>query len=922
MRFPVFLPGLALVCAILASRPVSLTPTPKLPVRSALLSVPDLRAGFRNPPVHARPKVYWWWLNGYVDTLRLKEELRAIKQAGLGGVDIFEIGLPPASDLNQVIPAGPAFMSDASVKTIGMAIREAGKLGLEVGLNLASSWNAGGTWVTPQHAAKTIYAAKTTVRGGGTQALKLPFPEITPDRQGNKRPIRYRADGRPAWYEEIAVVAVPAGAKGTLDTAQVIHLSGRFNPETETLSWQAPAGDWEVYRYICANSGEQLIRPTPRSVGPIIDHFDSSATRMHVMYFIDRLKPVVGDFAKSPLKNLYLASYEAKEFTWTPTLPAAFRKQHGYDLYKFLPAVFNREWYRPELAAAFQADIDKAFSELMINNHYRKSKEICNRYGLQIISESGGPGHLHHIPVETLKALGALDVPRGENWYNRTFFLDNDKDSLVDMIFLVKEIAAASHIYKRKVVKQESFTSYWDWQEGPSDLKPLADRAFCEGMNRLVIHGFTHNPSGMGYPGIAYFAGTHYNDRNGWWSKSKPFNDYLSRISYILQQTDFVADVLHYYGDGVPNLVPPKNTRYVVGPGYDYEVVNTEVLLSDLTVQDGKWVLPGVGSYAVLDLGQGARIPEAVRAKVRRLAAQGATLTEGEPLLNVMKQKNIPPDFSYAGQKADQRYTAVDHIHYRKAGQDFYLLRNTTGQWQTLPGYFRQTARTAELWDPVTGQITTLAGLRQEGPLVRLPVTLPPYGACFIVFGSGTAAPTGQTAIGFVAASAGKQLQTVDGPWQLSFPANWGAPAAVTLPGLLSWTASGDTGIAYFSGIATYRKTFTYRPSATPNKGQRIWLDLGRVAKVGEVWLNDKPCGIAWTAPYRVDITDALRTGTNVLRIEVANTWSNRLTGDGVRGETYTKTNITKANKNLVAWKDLPLIESGLLGPVTIQTTR
>lgn len=99
-----------------------------------------------------------------------------------------------------------------------------------------------------------------------------------------------------------------------------------------------------------------------------------------------------------------------------------------------------------------------------------------------------------------------------------------------------------------------------------------------------------------------------------------------------------------------------------------------------------------------------------------------------------------------------------------------------------------------------------------------------------------------------------------------------------------------------------------------------MYLDLGNVTKVGEVWLNNKPLGIVWTPPYRVDITDAIKTGTNSLRVEVANTWSNRLTGDGITGEKFTKTNITKANKNLVPWEKLPLITSGLLGPVTIQT--
>ncbi|GAB3943051.1 hypothetical protein GCM10028805_08650 [Spirosoma harenae] len=913
MKLISYLLGLGLVAAIVSFHQ-----------ETDAINYTTLQEGFKNPPISARPKVYWWWLNGYVDTVRLKEELQAIKKAGLGGVDIFEIGLPPASDLNQVIPPGPAFMSDESVRTIHMAIKEAGKLGLEVGLNLASSWNAGGTWVAPKHAAKTIYFSKKTVKGSEQESVKLPFPTITPDKQGNKRPIAYGSDGRPVYHEEIAVIAIPAGRQTQLDTAQIINISSFFDPKKDELRWKAPAGNWDIYRYVCSNSGEQLIRPTPHSVGPIIDHFDSTATRMHVMYFINRLKPLLGDFSKSPLKNLYLASYEAKEFTWTPTLPTTFRKLHGYDLYKFLPAIFNKDWYKPELGKSFQFDFDKTLSELMINNHYRKSKEICNQYGLKIISESGGPGHLHHIPVESLKALGALDIPRGEFWYNRTFFMENDKDSLVDMIYLVKEIAAASHIYKRGIVEEESFTSYWDWQEGPGDLKSLADRSFCEGLNRLVIHGFTHNPSGMGYPGIAYFAGTHYNDRNGWWSKSKPFNDYLGRISYILQKTAFVADVLHYYGDNVPNLIPPKNTRFAVGPGYDYEVINTDVLLRDLTVENGKWVLPGVGTYSVLSIGTEGRIPAEVRTKLNQLAKKGARLAESKSApLEALKALTITPDFSYPEQKADQRFTPIDYIHYQRDNLDFYLIRNTTNKWVSRNCTFRQSGKTPEIWNPVSGNITPITSYTQLSGRTSMPISLPPNGAYFVVFSkvkSSTVAQRRDREYNSAEDAKSAPVMTLEGSWQLTFPKGWGAPETATFHKLMSWTQSDQKGISYFSGIATYQKSFQYKPVAGMAKNGRLYLDLGNISKVGEVWLNNKSLGIVWTPPYRVDITDVLRSGTNTLKIDIANTWSNRLTGDAITGEKFTKTNITKANKNLVPWGELPLIESGLLGPVTITT--
>lgn len=937
----------------------------------------SLKASFKNPPGSARPKVYWWWLNGNTDPVRLKEELQAIKKAGLGGVDIFEIGLPPASDPNHVVPAGPAFMSKESLEAIKLAIDEAGKLDLEVGLGLASSWNAGGSWVTPQQAAKTLYYARIKILGAELQTIKLPFPTITPDKQGKPRPIVYRSDGKPAYYEDVAVLALPAGVTSALDTTKILNLTAFFDPNTETLSWKAPAGDWEIYRYVCSNSGEQLIRPSQNSAGPIIDHFDSTATRMHLTYFIDRLKPLVGDFRKSALKYLYLASYEAKEFTWTPTLPAAFKKLNGYDLYKFLPAIFNKGWYQPEVAERFQYDMDKAFSELMINNHYRKAKEICNSNGLKIISESGGPGHLHHIPVETLKALGSLDIPRGEYWYNRTFFMEADKDSLVDMIWLVKEIAAASHIYKRGLVEEESFTSYWDWQEGPFNLKPLADRAFCEGMNRLVIHGFPHNPTGTGFPGIAYFAGTHFNDKQVWWPNIRPFTDYLGRVSHLLQKASFVSDVLYYYGEKVPNLIPPKNTRFVVGPGYDYEIVNTEILLKELTVENGDLVLPGVGRYKVLTIGNEETTNPDVLKKLKWLAEKGAIIVGQQPKgaaglhqqpeanqqvqalatplwtnerfvkntrttgkiyantspLEVLKALGIPADVDYTGQKADQRHTPIDYIHYQYQGQSFYFIRNTTDQWVSQLCSFRQAGQTPELWDPVSGDVISVPTYTRAGQVTKVPISLPPYGSYFVVFSDQTAASPArpvaarganpstmtftQQGIQFVGSQS--QAQVLDGPWQLTFPRNWGAPESATFPSLQSWSKAADNGIRYFSGIATYHKTMEVK---RPAAGDRMLLDLGELAEVADVWLNDKPLGITWTTPHQFDVTDVIKNGKNTLRIEVANTWSNRLTGDALTGATFTHTNITMANKNLTPWGQVPLKKSGLLGPVVLKTVK
>lgn len=938
-----------------------------------------LKKGFADSQGSARPKVYWWWLNGYTDTVRLKQELKAIKEAGLGGVDLFEIGVPPFNNPNQMVKAGPAFMSEASLDAIALALKEAGKLGLEVGLNLASSWNAGGAWVKPKHAAKTLYHSKVEVEGGKRIKLRMPFPAIV-DKAGKPRMIEYNTDGRPVYYEEVSILAFPTRGKSVSDTTKILNLTAQFDPKSQTLTWDAPQGEWVIYRFISSNSGEQLLRPSEHSGGPILDHFDSTATRMHLMYFIDRLKPLVGEFSQSALKYLYLASYEAKDLAWTSTFPAAFKQLNGYDVHPFLPSLIHPELYDEELLRRFNHDYAETFSELMINNHYRKAKEICNDYGLQIISESGGPGHMHHIPVESLKALGALDVPRGEFWYERPYY---DKDS-VDMVWLVKEIAAAAHIYQKHIVEQESFTSYKDWQESPANLKPYADRAFAEGMNRLVIHGFTHSPREYGYPGIAYFAGTHFNDKRVWWPKVKPFNDYLSRVSYVLQTTDFVSDVLYYYGEEIPNLVPPKNTRFIVGAGYDYEMINTEILINDLKVDKGDLVLHDKFRYRLLYLDD-EELSLATLKKLRDLAKAGATIVGKQPIraiglqgegedqkvadladelwedvpkgelqkgkiysgispLRVLQRLGVSPDFDYLDNHPDQRVAPLDYIHYRQEEIDFYFVRNTTDQWITRNCFFRQENKIPEIWDPVNGEIIPVSIYEQKGKQVMMPLSLPPYGSFFLAFKKGEASKhflhligsedlprfqfTAQglvnledrplvlgTAQGPVTFESKAEVTQLKGTWRLDFTQGWGAPTSKKIQKLTSWTEMKEPGIRYYSGMVIYQKDFEYHQS---NGGEKIYLDLGDLAELAEVWINEQPLGITWTHPHRFDITDLVKEGINKLKVEVANTWSNRLTGDAVLGEKFTKTNIAKANKNLIFWEELPLKKSGLLGPVRI----
>jgi hypothetical protein len=955
-----------------------------------------MREGFSNPAGIARPKVYWWCLNGNIDTIRAEQEFLAMKEAGIEGFDLFEIGV---SREDPLIPGGPAFLSDESLKIIKFVIDKAGELELSVGLNLASSWNAGGSWTKPEHAGKSLYYSKISIKGNSSgQSIKVPFPQIAFPKASliggtDKSLVPFRTDGRPVYYEEVAVLAIPADVKrNSLDTTRIINVSGFFNADTDQLNWKAPPGDWEIHRYVCSNSGQQLVLPSPSSAGLTLDHFDSVAVRTHLMYVINRLKPVIGDFRNTALKSFYLASYEARGFVWTSSLPAEFRKINGYDIYKFLPSIFNPELFHEESVEKLQTDFKKTLSELMINNLYKKAKEICNNHGLKINCEAGGPGYpLYNGPAEPLKALGALDIPRGEFWVNHSrYYKYGDGNDSIDILRVVKEVAAASHIYERGIVEEEAFTSFQHWQEGPVDLKPIGDRAFCEGMNRIVFHGFSHNPTGMGFPGIVYHAGTHFNDKRVWWSKTKPFVDYLSRVSYVFQEAKFVSDVLYYYGDRVPNAVTPKNTRFIAGPGYDYEVINTEILLNNLTVKNGRLLLTNGAEFSILALEDEEVINPAVLIKLNELAEQGAIIIGARPKkpgelvnhpsigkateklikklwvdagdpsnikpgkkgriyagikpLDMLKVLGVPSDINYHGKES----FLLDYIHYQKPGLDFYFIRNTTDEWVSRECGFRQKFMIPEIWDPLTGEVVPVPVYNQDKEYINIPVTLAPYGSYFVVFrkGAQTADYAGirndglhpplieftENGIHFLKEGAfelihnsgsrkvdnRQKVQVIDGAWNVSFTKDRGAPDSVIIPELASWTSNQIDGIKYYSGIGKYQKTFVYENDTELTEDQRVYIDLGNVAKVAELWLNGTQLGITWTKPFRYDITNYIKNGENLITIEIANTWSNRLTGDAITGEKYTSTNIKVMNR--MPWSEIPLIESGLLGPVKIHT--
>ena len=1113
----------------------------------------ELLAGFRDPPSEARPSSYLLWLNGYVNRDHLARELKAFHEAGIRGLCVFDMGA--RGDEEAFPPAGPPFMSDESVGDVAHAVRLAGRLGMDVQLSVASSWDMGGSWVEPRHASMGLFTSEITIEGPTQYDAVLPFPPVPA--KAPRGP-----DGQPVYSKNVAILAVPAenrssghdfvfrldppgihlldyavlyntlsdqaakygekhlfakdfsisvsttgptnesfrqilrtslepaagpqrfdlpavearyvrlrlfgghntrfdrlqlgefelfdkdginavashvadrsrdgadligyrsalghdrvwtadnihdGAKSGPggswssagpppvvidDPASIVDLTDRIQADGR-LEWKVPPGRWLIMRFVCSNTGERLKVPSPNSDGLATDHLSGEATRVFLDHLVGRLQSQLGDLGQTALKQLYLASYEVRGPVWTPDMCERFQHYRGYDVRPYLPVLSGNIVTSDEITQRFIYDYRKTLGDLLVDAYYRAAVEAAHAAGLGIESEAGGPGPpIHQVPVDALEAQGAIDEIRGEFWPKRP---------LAHRLWVVKETACAAHTYGKRRVHMEAFTSMHHWQDGPLDLKPSADRAFCEGTNHFVWHTASHMPPESGKPGWVYGAGTHLNTNLIWWPKAKAFLDYLARCSFLLQQGLFVGDVCYYYGDQGYNFVPPKHVDPSLGFGFDYDVANRQVILERMSVRDGRITLPDGMSYALLVLPDREDIDLDVLKKLETLVREGATivgpkpttsngLTDypnrdqevrqladrlwgpcdgrtvlehsygrgrviwGQKLRDVLGQGGLGPDFSFSSSLDD---TELDFIHRRTDGADIYFVRNKQPRWEKVQAQFRVRRGAPELWEPDSGKVTPQHVFKRTPEGLALPLQLAPYGSVFVVFREGERPPAlrlsqpddsggldarvsawdgNQVTLTVfkpgryrIATNDGRSGEShvrgmprplpISGTWKVQFEDGLGARRSADFDELISWTDHADEGIRHFSGVAEYRQSFEL-PQDWLAEDRRVLLDLGELWAIGDISLNGQPLGVLWKPPYVVDITSAARPGSNTLVVEVANTWSNRLAGDASlpKDERLTRTNVIHSGGK--AWKDMPLLRSGLFGPVRVLPAR
>jgi hypothetical protein len=620
----------------------------------------DLEADFRSPPGYAEPRVYWWWLEGNQSRKGVLSDLTEMKNAGIQGAILFDAGSSSYNGMKRTEP-GPVFMSGEWRELFTYACVVADSLDMEISLNIGSGWNDGGPWVTPEETSKKMVWSELTVQGPKRLSEKLPMPEglLRDERDGSVyyRPIAVLAMKMTPYSESVkplenmhmkAVhsIHIPKTANGLgfdwdifmkeeaspendchAFAGDVIDISDRVDADG-TLNWQAPEGEYVIMRFGYTGTGIKVSTHSPGGGGLAIDYMSKEAMDLQYDHTVAKLLQDLKQSGSKSLKYLHDDSWELGAANWTHRFDKLFEKANGYGILPYLPVLTGRIIESRDVSNRFLYDFRRTIADLVWENHYKHFRDRAHADGCGIHPESGGP---HPAPIDALKNVGLNDIPMGEFWIRARTHRVTPESRLY-----VKQPASAAHVYGKRFVQAEGPTSIGPhWEEDFAYMKPTLDRVYCEGLNRLVIHTYTHSPEEAGIPGNEYFAGTHFNPNVTWWKQAPAFLMWNSRVSFMLSQGLFVGDVCFYYGDNTPNQVPLKHVHEGLGEGYDYDVCNTEVILDRMTVRDGKIYLPDGMSYEVLVLPDRTGMTPEVIAKLEKLVREGATVAGFKPITSV-----------------------------------------------------------------------------------------------------------------------------------------------------------------------------------------------------------------------------------------------------------------------------------------------
>lgn len=740
------------------------------------------------------------------------------------------------------------------------------------------------------------------------------------------------------YWQEYQWAAQPAVEDSALliSPASVVDIS-QYLASDGTLTWNVPEGEWVILRTGMTPTGTTNSPAPPEATGYETDKMSRPHIEAHFDNFIGQILERIPAKDRKAFKVVVEDSYETGGQNFTDDFLESFRKRYGYDPLPYLPAYYGYVVESPEASDRFLWDVRRLVADRVAYDYVAGLREKSHKYGLTTWLENYGHWG---FPGEFLQYGGQSDEIGGEFW------AEGDLGNIEN-----RAAISCGHIYGKNKISAESFTSFQhEFERHPAVFKYRGDRFAAEGINNNLLHVCISQPYDS-LPGINAWFGIEFNRGNTWFSQMDLFTTYLKRCNYMLQQGLNIADAAYFIGDDTPKMAGVLDP--MIPAGYQYDFINAEVIERDMKVVDGLLTLPHGTQYRILVLPKLETMRPELLKKIKQLVADGGVVL-GPPPTHSPSLQNQPAADAAVTEMAAELWGDVDGVKvksakygkgmilngltmqeafgliecapdcqlpegvpvlygHRQAGDiDIYFITNQSDKPLQVAPVFRVGGKQPELWLPTTGTTRKLPDFTQQEGTTTVPLNLDSYESVFVVFAEPVKAGKSPK-VGSVTNYPSPALLTeISGPWNVSFDQKMRGPVnPVVMPRLQPWNEMPNDSVKYYSGTAVYTTGFDLVKLPA---NERILLDLGKLSAMGKVYVNGQYAGGVWTTPYELDITQWVKEGRNDLRVEVVNTWVNRLIGDSRLPASQRRT-WTVVNP----WRpDSPLQTSGLLGPVRV----
>ena len=859
----------------------------------------------------AKAGARWWWLGSAVDKENLHWAMQEYANHGIGALEITPIYGVQGNQSHNI-----PYLSDQWMEMLRFTQEQGRANGIEIDMATGTGWPFGGPWVPLEESASKAIFVNASFEGKSVTDLPLKVSEkdekysqlnkVMAYWQGKPYDVtQYVKDGLLTWSpEDILKSQMKLAENKTLKKVLKLKLK-----ELENANWQVVA----LYvRY----GVMKVKRAAPGGEGLVIDHFDRQAVANYLAHI-----EAAFERTHTPYPHTFFNdSYEVADATWTPTLLKEFERRRGYKLQDYFLLLQAGD-------AKIVSDYRETLGDLLLENFTNQWTAWAHKHGAITRNQA------HGSPANLIDCYAAVDIPEIEGFGLSELGIkglrrDPGKTRKNDSDFsMLKYAPSAAHICGKPYTSSETFTWLTEhFRTSLSQLKPDIDLMFCAGVNHMFFHGTCYSPKDDAWPGWKFYASIDMSPTNSIWRDAPYFMQYVERCQSFLQwgqpDNDFIVYLpvrdmwqkntkkllmqfsIHAMGNLAPEFI--KSILAIDGAGFDSDYISDRLLLST-TFKDGMLQTAAGTRYKALVIPECKMMPENVRLHIEQLKTQGAHIIYGTQAADLSAAAKPEAMKLECGLKAIRRKNPTGY-HYFIAN----LSSNDIDDRLPLAVSFKD----AVWFNPVNGDIIP-ASISGDSIDICL------RSGESMILQTFTESISNQThsSISNQSNITGKVSSiSLSGPWTLSFAEE--APKVnktFALDKLQTWETLDDDSAKITMGTGIYTTKFKLTKKDDP-KG--AWtIDLGDVRESARVYINGQFIGCAWSVPFVLDCKQALKVGTNELRIEVTNLPANRIADLDRRGIPWRKMeeiNVVDINYKKTTYDQWEPMPSGLNSEVTL----